>query len=96
MKRRRERKLHPLAKILLVFILVFPAVQLVSLQLQINDLQQECEELDKEIKRKELANEELKESLDEGVTDESIAKIARDVLGYASPGERIFIDSSEQ
>ena len=96
MKRRRKPRLNPLLKILLIAVIAFAGVRLVSLQLQINDLQQQCEELDKEIKRKELANEELKESLDEGVTDESIAKIARDVLGYASPGERIFIDSSEQ
>lgn len=96
MKRRRKSKLHPLVKALLVLVVVFAGVRLVSLQLQINDLQQQCEKLDKEIKHKELANKELKESLDEGVTDEAIAKIARDVLGYASPGERIFIDSSEQ
>ena len=96
MKRRRKSKLHPLVKALLVLVIVFAGVRLVSLQLQINDLQQQCKELDKEIKHKELANKELKESLDEGVTDEAIAKIARDVLGYASPGERIFIDSSEQ
>ena len=96
MKHRRKLKLNRLVKALLVLVVVFAGVRLVSLQLQINDLQQQCEELDKEIKHKELANEELRESLDEGITDEAIAKIARDVLGYASPGERTFIDSSEQ
>ena len=96
MKHRRKVKLHPLVKALLVLVVVFAAVRLISLQLQINELQQQCEELDKEIARKEQANEDLKESLDEGVTDEAMAKIARDVLGYASPGERIFIDSSQQ
>ena len=96
MKHRRKVKLHPLVKALLVLVVVFADVRLISLQLQINELQQQCEELDKEIARKEQANEDLKESLDEGVTDEAMAKIARDVLGYASPGERIFIDSSQQ
>ncbi|HIV67711.1 MAG TPA: septum formation initiator family protein [Candidatus Butyricicoccus stercorigallinarum] len=96
MKHRRKVKLHPLVKALLVLVVVFAGVRLISLQLQINELQQQCEELDKEIARKEQANEDLKESLDEGVTDEAMAKIARDVLGYASPGERIFIDSSQQ
>lgn len=96
MTRKKKFKLNPIVKIALVVVIAFACVQLVSLQLQINDLQQQCEELDKEIARKQLANEELKESLDEGITDESIARIARDVLGYASPGERIFIDSSEQ
>ena len=96
MNRRRKVKLHPIVKILLVAAVVFFSFQVVSLQLRVNDLQQQCEELDKEITRKQLANEELKQSLDEGITDESIARIARDVLGYVSPGERIFIDNSEQ
>ena len=29
-------------------------------------------------------------------SEEAIAKIARDVLGYASPGEKVYIDSSKQ
>lgn len=96
MKRRRKQKLNPLVKILLVIVVAFAAVRVVSLQLQINDLQQQSQQLDEEIEFRRLQNKELKESLSEGVTDESIAKVARDVLGYASPGERVFIDSSEQ
>lgn len=96
MKRRRKQKLNPLVKILLVIVVAFAAVRVVSLQLQINDLQQQSQQLDEEIRFRRLQNKELKESLSEGVTDESIAKAARDVLGYASPGERVFIDSSEQ
>lgn len=96
MKHRRKIKLNPLMKILLVVVAAFAVVRLVSLQLQINDLKQQSAELDKAISWKQLENEDLRESLDEGVTDEAIAKIARDVLGYASPGERVFIDSSEQ
>mgnify|MGYP003218793032 FL=1 len=52
--------------------------------------------MDDQISQEETVNKDLKKSLDEGMTDEAIAKIARDVLGYASPGERVFIDSSEQ
>ena len=96
MSNKKKVKLHPIVKILLVAAIIFFGVHVISLQLQVNDLQQQCEQLDRDIARKKLANEELKESLDEGITDESIARIARDVLGYASPGERIFIDSSEQ
>ncbi len=96
MQSRKRFKLHPAIKIILVCLTLFTAFKFVSLHLQISDLQQQSAELDKEISRKQLANDELKESLDEGVTDETIAKIARDVLGYASPGERVFIDSSEQ
>ncbi|MGM9617027.1 septum formation initiator family protein, partial [Butyricicoccus sp.] len=58
--------------------------------------QKQSATLDDAIDDKKVVNKDLKDSLEEGVTDESIAKIARDVLGYASPGERVFIDSSEQ
>lgn len=95
MKSRRKRKVNPLV-ILVAAVVLFTVAKLVSFQLQISDLQQQSRDLDEEIALKQVQNAELKESLDEGVTDESIAKIARDVLGYASPGERVFIDSSEQ
>ena len=95
MKNRRKRKINPLT-VLVAVVALFTMAKLVSYQLQLNDLQQQSKNLDEEIALKQVQNAELKESLDEGVTDESIAKIARDVLGYASPGERVFIDSSEQ
>lgn len=96
MRRRKKARLHPAIKIALVCIVLFTVGRLISLQLQINDLQKQREELDDAIAWKQIENQELQESLSEGITDESIAKIARDVLGYASPGERVFIDSSEQ
>ncbi|MDO5548702.1 MAG: septum formation initiator family protein [Eubacteriales bacterium] len=80
---------------ILLFCLFF-AVQWVSLHLQVTDLRAQSAELDKEISRKELANKELQESQSESDSDEAIAKIARDVLGYASPGEKVYIDSSKQ
>lgn len=96
MNNRRKRKINIGMKILLVVVVAFAIFKPISLQIQIRELQQQCEELDESIAQKKVVNEDLKESLDEGITDESIAKIARDVLGYASPGERVFIDSSEQ
>ncbi|MDO4175630.1 MAG: septum formation initiator family protein [Eubacteriales bacterium] len=96
MHNRRKSKIHIGIRILLVIVVAFAVFKPISLQLQIRDLQQQCEDLDESIAQKKVVNEDLKEALDEGVTDETIAKIARDVLGYASPGERVFIDSSEQ
>ena len=43
-----------------------------------------------------MTNKELEDSLETGTTDDDIAKIAREILGYASPGERVFIDSSSK
>lgn len=96
MKKRRKPTFSIAMKIVLAVVVAFTIFKPISLQIQIRDLQQQSEALDEAIAQKKVVNEDLKESLEEGVTDESIAKIARDVLGYASPGERVFIDSSEQ
>ena len=96
MKKRRKPTFSIAAKILLAVVIVFTIFKPISLQIQIRDLQKQSAALDDAIDDKKVVNKDLKDSLEEGVTDESIAKIARDVLGYASPGERVFIDSSEQ
>jgi cell division protein FtsL len=85
-----------LIRLVILLVCLLFTVQLISLQLQVTDLRAESTALDKEISRKELANTELKESQSESDSDEAIAKIARDVLGYASPGEKVYIDSSNQ
>ena len=94
-RRRRMRPVVMIRMAILVFCLIF-AAQLVSLQLQVTDLRAQSEKLDDEISRKQLANKELEESQLDSDSDEAIAKIARDVLGYASPGEKVYIDSSKQ
>lgn len=94
-RRRRIRPVVLIRMVILVFCLFF-AAQLVSLQLQVTDLRAQSEKLDDEISRKQLANKELEESQLDSDSDEAIARIARDVLGYASPGEKVYIDSSKQ
>ena len=39
-----------------------------------------------------LENQEISENLEGEFTDEEIAGLARDKLGYSLPGERIFVD----
>ena len=96
MKKRRKLTFSIAAKVLLAVVIAFKIFKPISHQIQIRDLQKQSATLDDAIDDKKVVNKDLKDSLEEGVTDESIAKIARDVLGYASPGERVFIDSSEQ
>ena len=94
-RRRRIRPVVLMRFVIIVFCLLFSA-QLISLHLQVTDLRAQSEKLDDEISRKQLANKELEESQMDSDSEETIAKIARDVLGYASPGEKVYIDSSKQ
>ncbi len=95
MRKRKKALIHPAVKAIFLVAVALLAVKVVSLQLQITDLRAQSTSLQREVERKQQENEEFKDSLEEGDTDESIAKIARDVLGYASPGERVYVDSSE-
>ncbi len=96
MNKPKNKRIGILLKLALVIVAVVVVVKPISLQIQIRELRQQVDTLNDQISQEETVNADLKKSLDEGMTDESIAKIARDVLGYASPGERVFIDSSEQ
>lgn len=100
LKKKKKATIHPAMKagFLLIVIAVFIGLAgtVISLQLQISDLRAQSSDLQTEITRMEQQNKEFKDSMETGNTDESIAKIARDVLGYASPGERVYVDSSEQ
>lgn len=96
MNKPKNKRIGILLKLALVIVAAVVIIKPISLQIQIRELQQRVSTLDDQIDQEKTVNKDLKKSLNEGVTDESIAKIARDVLGYASPGERVFIDSSEQ
>ncbi len=71
-------------------------VQFANLRMDIAELKADNERLETEISAKTTVNEDLEESIRKGGSDESIAKIARDKLGYTSPGEKVYKDSSEQ
>ena len=97
----KKRKIHPIFRTALIVFAVFTLFRIGSLHFQIIELRKESRDLDEQIAKQTEINEDVHNSYmngseDQALTDEAIAKIARDVLGYASPGERIFIDSSEQ
>lgn len=96
MNKPKNKRVGILLKLALIIVAAVVIIKPISLQIQVRELQQQVNTLNDQVEQEETVNDDLKKSLDEGVTDESIAKIARDVLGYASPGERVFIDSSEQ
>ena len=69
-------------------------ISLVSLQIEIRDKSQEVENAKQIAAEKELENEELAGFLADGDESAYIEKIARDVLGYVLPGERVYYDIS--
>lgn len=93
---RRKKKTPAIVKILCFSFAVYASYTLISLQMQIGERNADIHKLDKEIQTKTVANQELKEVVKQGANDKYIAEIAREKLGYASPGERVFVDTSSK
>lgn len=92
------KKPRPRTSLLTVFvILALLAVlgyQLHGLRDQVESAQAERDRCAAQVAEKQLENEALKEDIAEGVTPEKVEEIARDELGYVTPGEYVFYDTS--
>ena len=92
---KKTRRVPMVVKLGMLAVCAFFAVSLIHLQLEIADRQSKLEALDDQIDSQTSANAALRDQVENGVSDEYIASLARD-LGYVSPGERVYIDSSSR
>lgn len=71
---------------------VLLVVSFISGRVQLARMQRESEELAGQIEQQQEKNEELQTLMDTGNEDDFVERIAREKLGYARPGERIYVD----
>lgn len=93
---KKKKRVSGLAKTATAVFAVYAAFTLVSLQLQIAEKKEEQALLQAQIEEQELRNAEIRALLESESSDEYVARIAREKLGYASPGERVFVDISSK
>ncbi len=93
---KKKRRVSGLAKTATAVFAVYAAFTMVSLQLQIAEKKEEQARLRAQIEEQELRNAEIKALLESENSDEYVARIAREKLGYISPGERVFVDISSK
>ncbi|HIU44448.1 MAG TPA: septum formation initiator family protein [Candidatus Ventrousia excrementavium] len=93
---RRKKRVGLATKIFVAIFAVYAAFTLVSLQIQISAKREEQAALQAQIEEQSLRNAEIEALLNSEDNDEYIARIARDKLGYVSPGERVFVDISSK
>ena len=93
---RRKKRVGLATKIFVAIFAVYAAFTLVSLQIQISAKREERAALQAQIEEQSLRNAEIEALLNSEDNDEYIARIARDKLGYVSPGERVFVDISSK
>ncbi|MCQ5128837.1 septum formation initiator family protein [Butyricicoccus faecihominis] len=91
-----KRQIPMLVKIAALIFLLYAAVKIVGLQSQIAEKKDQLNSLNMRVEEYEASNEAMKEDLKSGISDEDISEIARTELGYAEPGERVFVDTSSR
>lgn len=97
-KAHAEKKIRfrtsPLTIFVILALLAVIGWQLHGLRAQVESAQAERDSYAAQVAEKELENEALKEDIAEGITPEKVEEIARDELGYVTPGEYVFYDTS--
>ncbi len=79
-----------------IFLLaIFFAVSFIHLRFEINSRTQKLNSLTKEVEEQTSVNDALRDQVENGVSDEYIASIARE-HGYVMPNERVFKDASNK
>lgn len=91
-----KRKVPVVVKIAMLAFLLYAAVTIIRLQSQIADKRAELDSLTEQVESYELANEQLRQEMQDGVSEEDIGELARSELSYAEPGERVFVDTSSR
>ena len=80
-----------LLKIALCVFVVYVVGMLISLQAQISAKQQEYAQVQEDISSQQAENQEILDSLEQD-DEEYIERVAREKLGYAKPGDQIFVN----
>lgn len=92
---KKRRRTPGLVKAGVLCLSVFFAVSLIHLQMQIGERQGRLAELNDQIKEQTSTNAALRDQVENGVSDDYIADMARDI-GYVLPNERVFVNSSSK
>ena len=97
MKKKKKSKTQtgPVVRLLKVITAVFAVLLVVSFingRMQVSRMERELQEVNRQVEQQREANEELQRLMRTGDEDAYVERIAREKLGYARPGERIFID----
>lgn len=94
MKRKggKRKKRGVVLKLLLCAFVVYSAINLVKISIDIKEKQDTLAQLNQSVERQTVENETMKSALQKGMTKEEVEKISRDKLDLASPDERVFIN----
>lgn len=95
MKTQKKKRKHSfILTLALVAIFGYFVITLIQLQIEINDKKEQAAQISQQVEDKDLRNKELKKLLVNTDEDNYMERVARDVLGYVFPGEKVYYDIS--
>ena len=90
----RRKKIGLLPKLVLLAVFIYTLVVLISMYGEIDEAKAEVDLLQQQVDQQKQQNDILAANDAGSLTDEVIASIVRDKLGYVLPGELIFKDEA--
>lgn len=88
----KRKKTSIILRIALVLFSIYAIYNIFRINVTLRDRQTQIDELTSSIYQLQVQNQELEETLESELTDDEIANIARQKLGYAYYGEKIYIN----
>lgn len=93
--RRKRAKMPRFVKIIVFGAVIVGAMSFIHLQIQISSRQARLDELVSQTEEQQEINDAIRNQIENGVSDEYIASIARE-HGYVMPNERVFKNASSK
>ena len=91
-ERKNARKKGGIVLMVMLLLIAVAGVEVVQVYAQISDAQAQEQALSVQLEQQKLANAALRDDLARADDEEFIKELAREQLGLAEPGERIFYD----
>lgn len=94
MAAKKQTKRSILIPLVLLLMLAIVGAQLLRMQGKIESAQAEKSDLENQVSSQQQANDALSSALEKAEDSEYLEELARDQLGYVTPGEKDFYDVS--
>jgi len=73
---------------------IYATVLLIDMQINLGHRRRQLSELEQRVENQRIANKELERQLSQNMDQQYIERIAREMLGFISPDETVYIDIS--
>lgn len=95
-KRRKKRNRSFILTLALIAVLGYFVITLINLKIEIRDKKQVLNNVDNIYHSQQIKNKQYTQIIKDGENSQYIERVARDVLGYVLPGERVYCNTSTE